>query len=307
MNYWYISPRVASVVAAGIVLVGVLHVVRHRRRRRPVSSYLRRAAKDSSLIADRKVMIEAFIHDVSQGLPPPPPPPLRSGALRFCSWNLNVLCGPDWNTHVAAADVAAIIDELDADVLVLQETPNGTLDVLWDGCLREPIARVRELDVLLRGMGYTTQLRSCAENATLCATRCDVAATAAFTLDEDGPTASINGKEVWTESRGARYVSLIPPAGRGGAPAQVACYATHLSHKDATLVKGSPRATSKRDHSPPTATSGEPADGAVLPPMRTPADEWVGAREQSGVRSSHGLKPRSFNLRVSKDQRSSLS
>ena len=72
---------------------------------------------------------------------------------------------------------------------------------------------MRRLDVLLREMGYTTLVRSEADNPTLLASRLPLAAPAeVFTLDKEGPTATRNryqGKEeVWLESRGAVYARV---------------------------------------------------------------------------------------------------
>ena len=232
-------------------------------------------------------MIECYLNDVAESASPPPRPPTPD-AIRFCSWNLNVLCGPDWKTPVAAQDVASVIASLDADVLVLQELPIDTLDVLWDESLREPMARVRELDEILRRMGFTTQLRSLCENTTLLATKLAVTDTEAFTLDEAGPTASINGHEVWTESRGARYAMLVPPptGDAGSARVPIACYATHLSHKDATLVK-QPAAHAQVEVAAANGASAIDSSRAsddALPSMRTLVGEWAGAREEGGVR-----------------------
>ena len=115
--------------------------------------------------------------------------------------------------------------------------------------------------MLLREMGYTTLVRSDADNPTLLASRLPLAAPAeVFTLDKEGPTATRNryqGKEeVWLESRGAVYARVRPRALRNGGEANgtsvdgwppeapIGIYATHLSHKDATLVpRTSPRTT----------------------------------------------------------------
>ena len=188
------------------------------------------------------------------------------------TWNINILCGPDWNTPVQAADVAELLLQFDADVIVLQEAPCEGLDEKWDARLREPLERMRALDAILKENDYTL-LRSCADNATLLATRLSVLATEGFTLDLEGPTATRNGSEVWTESRGARYAMLAPP-GELGPP--LAVYATHLSHKDATLVM--PSTTKARE---PVA---EAAAAATLPPMRNKLSSWEGATEVGGVR-----------------------
>ena len=90
---------------------------------RRTSSYLRMAASDPTKVAQRKLMIECFLSDVSRPLPPLPPKP--DGAVRLLSWNLNILCGPDWDTPVSAADVAEVIRELDADILALEHSING--------------------------------------------------------------------------------------------------------------------------------------------------------------------------------------
>lgn len=200
------ATRSGLLVASAAAAIGIVLVM--RRRHWPRSRYLSMAADDESLIARRTSMIEFFLQDIEDGrIGSPPPRPSVRGAIRFCTWNVNVLCGPDWNTPAQAADVAKVVRELDADVLVLQEVPIDTLDTLWDAALREPIARVRELDALLSPMGYTTLLRSKCENATLLATRLAVTETEAFTLDESGPTASINGDQVWTESRACATAS----------------------------------------------------------------------------------------------------
>ena len=82
-------------------------------------------------------MIQCFIDDVAALRLTPPKAPSR--AVRFVTWNVNVLCGPDWKTSIAAADVAQVLRTLDADVIVLQEVPIEALDVLWDGCLTGPM------------------------------------------------------------------------------------------------------------------------------------------------------------------------
>ena len=213
------------------------YLISRRRRALPSSSYLRRAEHDSSLIANRQKMIELFLDDVATPLAPPPTRSASPQAqLRLVTWNLNILCGPDWNTPVQAAEVASLLESLEADVLVLQELPNEALDKLWSAVLTEPLQRVRELDGLLRAKGWTL-LRSLAENSTLLAvsSRLQVEATEAFHLDDE-PTASLNGDEVWSESRGARYAVLRVPATATAPCSSIAVYATHLSHKDSTIV-----------------------------------------------------------------------
>ena len=88
---------------------------------RRTSSYLQRAAADPTKSGDRQFMIECFLDDVRQRPLPPIPPRIDDGlSVRLASWNLNILCGPDWTTPVEAADVASVLREIDADVLALQ-------------------------------------------------------------------------------------------------------------------------------------------------------------------------------------------
>ena len=97
-----------------------------------------------------------------------------------------------------------------ADDVARGEAERAVGDVAREVRLREEpllqvrhVARVRELDGLLHGMGYSSLLRSPVENATLFASRLPVRSSTALTLDES-PVASVNGKEVWVESRGAQ-------------------------------------------------------------------------------------------------------
>ena len=248
-------------------------------------------------VADRKFMIACYLADVT----PPrscesfgPLPQRAGGSLRLVTWNINILCGADWNQSIEASAVVAILRQLNADVLVLQEAPIDILDTRWDTRLAPALRRVRELDVLLEALGYRI-CRSHAENSTLLATRLELAvgATEAFTLDPDGPTASRNGDEVWTESRGARFAELIVPPDRlpaamAGNPAvsRIGVYATHLSHKDRTLI---PIQTAAAEpHISSEASSSALADPKATPlSMRDkPSDpRWSGAREEGGVRA----------------------
>ena len=113
--------------------------------------------------------------------------------------------------------------------------------------------------------------RSEADNPTLLATRLPIHRTEGFGL-EDGPTRTLNGGELWAESRGARYAELRLPAACGApstaastaastaglskapvtgpAPAgeeagegarTIAVYATHLHHKDHDQVGAGPK------------------------------------------------------------------
>lgn len=258
----------SAVAAIGMVAWLVL---KRRRALRPSSSYLRKAAGDPTLVADRRRMIELFLQDVTRHpLSPPPPAPKRS--VRLVSWNLNILCGPDWHTNVSAAAVFAVLQTLNADVLALQEMPCEALDTLWDAQLAAPMARVRELDNLLASAGYAV-MRSPAENATVLATRLSVLETDGFLLDE-APTATLNGAEVWAESRGAMYATLSTERGE-----RLGIYATHLSHKDATLVH--PNRSSADPRSAPAADG----RGAAAPsPMRQRSVDWTSATSMSGVR-----------------------
>lgn len=267
-------------LADAIAGVAVLATLIRNRWRRPRSSYLARAACDPSLVADRRSMISHYLEDVRRVRSMSALPPARpSRAVRFVTWNINILCGPDWQTPVHEEDVAKVLESFDADVVVLQEAPVECLDTLWDTALAQPMQRVRRMGDLLHAAGYTTQLRSECENATLLATRLAVAETHAFTLDEHGPTASVNGEEVWVESRGARFAALVPPGDASLPP--IACFATHLSHKDRTLVRPAPEAAE-----PATA---EPAAAEPFAPepvqMRSALHgEWAGASEVGGVR-----------------------
>ena len=275
MSRMYIMRSSHVLLLAAGVSAALLLLRRRGVWRRPRSSYLSLAAADASKIADRTLMIECFLKDVATStLMAPPPKPRDASSVRFVTWNVNILCGPDWKTVVQAEEVAAVLRELDADVIVLQEVPIEALDEKWDAVLKQPMARVRALDALLQGMGYTTQLRSSADNPTLLATRLRVLATDSFTLDEDGPTATVNGTEVWTESRGARYASVLAP---NGVP--IGVFATHLSHKDATLVRPAATAAAAKNPSP------SPSANAKLPPMRHLHGEWADATEVSGVRA----------------------
>ena len=103
-------------------------------RKRRTSSYLTQGK-----ISDRKFMISCFLRDVAT---PMPSLPARSpGVVRFVTFNINIMTGPDWNTEVSAATVADLLREIDADVIVLQEAPNHGLDTLWDERLAAPLAR----------------------------------------------------------------------------------------------------------------------------------------------------------------------
>ena len=252
-------------------------VIKRRRALRPSSSYLRRASLDPTLVADRRRMIELYLQDVAARplSPPPPKPPSSERGVRLVTWNLNILCGPDWHTAVSAADVSAVLQRLDADVLVLQELPCEALDTLWDAQLAAPMARVRELDGLLKAAGYHTVLRSPAENATVLATRLRVLETDGFLLDEV-PTATLNGAEVWAESRGALYAALATDSGEC-----LGVYATHLSHKDATLVRPKRSGADARS-APASASDGSRAEPPA--PMRQRSVDWASATTVSGVR-----------------------
>ena len=260
-------PSTYVLFAATAAAAALTHYLISRRRRAlPSSSYLRRAEHDSSLIANRQKMIELFLDDVATPLAPPPTRSASPQAqLRLVTWNLNILCGPDWNTPVQAAEVASLLESFEADVLVLQELPNETLDKLWSAVLTEPLQRVRELDGLLQAKGWTL-LRSLAENSTLLAvsSRLQVEATEAFHLDDE-PTASLNGDEVWSESRGARYAVLRVPATSTAPCSSIAVYATHLSHKDSTIVP-------KKE-----STMRRPRD-------KDPRGEWLAVPMVGGVR-----------------------
>ena len=269
----------AAIIVAGsaTLVASIVWLALRRRQRKPRlrSGYVEAAILDGRLVGDRSQMINFFLKDVATNSAACAPSRAIASAIRFVTWNINILTGPDWSTPIAAHDVANLLREVDPDVIVLQEVPVDRLDVEWDGSLAEPMARVRELDRLLDELGYTTRLRSTADNPTLLATRLRVLRSSTFTLDEDGPTASVNGKEVWCESRGAVLAELeLPGTSRG---AKLRCYATHLSHKDATLV----RPTHPSEIA--SSTSGNEAASA-LPPMRHELRGWEGAREVGGVR-----------------------
>lgn len=264
--------------AAAVAATAAIALLQRRTRRvpRPSSSYLERASQDASIIANRTLMIAHYLEDVASPRPPAPPPG-KTRALRFVTWNLNILCGPDWKTPISAEQVADLLASFDADVLVLQELPNDVLDTLWSSTLSEPLRRVRELDRRLRAIGYKL-LRSDVENATLLAvsSRLHVCATESVALDTE-PVASVNGEEVWTESRGARYATL--QLQEDSEPFVIDIYATHLSHKDSTLV---PLASAAAEVG--SAAAASEGDGASLPPMRQPKSRWKSAHAVGGVR-----------------------
>ena len=134
---------------------------------------------------------------------------------------------------MAPADVAGVLQSLDADVVALQEAPIDADDEVWGQWLVEPVKRLRELDALLQGLGYTL-LRSPATNPTLVATRLPVQYSEALLLDAQ-PIRSLNGPnsdQVWSEWRGAQYVELALPTAQ-----RIGVYATHLHHKDAELCR----------------------------------------------------------------------
>ncbi|KAL1498689.1 hypothetical protein AB1Y20_014001 [Prymnesium parvum] len=190
---------------------------------------------------ERHEMVSLYVSDVRRlcaCTPPPPPHPaeaLPAAAVRLLTWNLNLLLGADGEQDVAASDVFALLESLDADVLVLQEVPVDKLNVLWAAWsdkLAAPMTRVRMLDALLCGAGYSLH-RTDADNPTLLATRLQVVHTETFALDEE-PTVTLNGGERWTEARGALYAELRIPANGS----TIAVYATHLHHKDHDEVHG---------------------------------------------------------------------
>ena len=223
-------------------------------------------------------MIQAFLQDMSTPLLPLPPA-LPAGCVRLVTWNVNILCGPDWNTPVSAMDAAKLLLSFQADVLVLQELPNEALDTLWSEALKPALARVRELDTLLSAQGYTLLRSLGCENSTLLAvsSRLQVEETEGFTLDAE-PTVSVNDSEVWSESRGARYALVQLPVGAGAAkPSRLAIYATHLSHKDSSLVRPPPSL-----QPPQTAPEAEVAHDR--PSIGIPSGEWAGAQSVGGVR-----------------------
>jgi endonuclease/exonuclease/phosphatase family metal-dependent hydrolase len=248
---------------------------------RRASSYLRMAASDPAKVAQRKLMIECFLNDVASPLPPLPPKP--DGGVRLLSWNLNILCGPDWDTPVSAADVAKVISELDADILAMQEMPCESLDQKWDARLAAPLARVRQLDEMLAGMGYSTLARSPADNPTLLASRLPLRNVEPFTLDVDGPTASLNHyegrEEVWLESRAALYAEVdVGSRGTTG----LGVYATHLSHKDATLIKKHANEQQPQQQAATPTDQAERAEAGGN--MRAAPKEWADAVKMDGVR-----------------------
>ena len=251
--------HVASVITVSAGVMILFRRYRNRLLQRPGSSYLRTAT--NAKIADRPFMLDCYLCDVSRPRLPLPPPRCTH-SVRMVTWNINILCGLDWSTAVAATDAGKLLAELDADVIVLQEAPVEILDQRWDPQLATPMERVRALDSILANLGYTL-LRSPADNATLLATRLPVEATEGFMLDDE-PTASVNGAEVWLESRAARFALLRVPHLVGATPLCV--YATHLAHKDATLVLPSIGQTV--------------ANG----PMRHRQEDWSGAASVNGVR-----------------------
>ena len=269
----------------GVVIVAAVRLRRCRNRwlQRPGSSYLRAAALDRSAVADRRFMLECFLRDVAS--PRPSLPPRCASSVRIVTWNINILCGLDWNTAILAADAAHMIADLDADIVVLQEAPIDVLDKLWDARLAPAMGRVRELDRALEGLGYTL-LRSPAENATLLAIRrLSIAGTEGFMLDDE-PTASVNGSEVWRETRAARYALLHVPHEHVPHAPPLRVYATHLSHKDAALVLPcSPEGGPEGDGPSPrgrASSCDELLDGGRS--MRCGKEHWAGAVAVHGVR-----------------------
>mmetsp|Transcript_60177 Transcript_60177/g.196597 ORF Transcript_60177/g.196597 Transcript_60177/m.196597 type:complete len:265 (-) Transcript_60177:192-986(-) len=82
--------------------------------------------------------------------------------------------------------------------------------------------------MLLREMGYSL-LRSPATNGTLLATRLPTVYTEEGPVLDPEPVESVNGGQLWSEVRAARYAELEVPGTSG---ATLAVYATHLHHKD---------------------------------------------------------------------------
>jgi len=154
--------------------------------------------------------------------------------VRFVTWNINVLMGADSHSSVDPSSVMAVLESLNADVLVLQECPSVWKDASWESDFAQrgrgdELQRIRQLDAMLRCSGYQL-FRSPADNPTLLATRLPVSAS------ENGPrlervpvkfVSQYGGGEVWVEERGARYAELSLP----GSP-PIAVYATHLHHMD---------------------------------------------------------------------------
>jgi len=193
------------------------------------STYLRRVQLDPSLMADRSTMLGIYSEDMQRLAGSLGPPPMRDhSCARLVTWNVNCLRGPDGRSTISASEAAAMLESLDADVLALQEAPVD-FDSSWGDWLVEPLARLRELDAKLEGLGYKL-LRSPATNPTLLATRLPISYTEGFSLDEQ-PVCSQNGDAVWSETRGARYAELQLPDSE-----VLGVYATHLHHKDTQLL-----------------------------------------------------------------------
>ena len=77
--------HLALAAAAGAIGIALaLRSIRRCRRRWPHSSYLSQAAEDPTLTANRKKMIELYLHDVAhKDVCSPPPKPAMRGAIRF--------------------------------------------------------------------------------------------------------------------------------------------------------------------------------------------------------------------------------
>mmetsp|Transcript_20689 Transcript_20689/g.57175 ORF Transcript_20689/g.57175 Transcript_20689/m.57175 type:complete len:302 (-) Transcript_20689:81-986(-) len=212
-----------------------------RQARLHASSYLQLGARQPSMIAEQFAMLECYLQDVRRlgALTEPAPAHVAAAeqggspvAVRLVTWNINMLMGADGKTRIEPHDAAALLASFNADVLALQESPVARLDELWSGWFTEPMCRVRELDVLLKGMGYEL-LRSPADNPTLLATRLPVLRTQDGPVLDAAPVQTLNGGALWSEVRAARFAELALPGppgfgegdARDAAPQGTLCFA----------------------------------------------------------------------------------
>lgn len=213
------------------------------------SSYLRLASKRPDLQGKRNFMVKCYLEDVDalreRDLPPTAHIPVgeQKGSdlvVRFVNWNVNVLMGPDSYSSVEPESVAAILSSLNADVVVMQESPVQWKDASWESDFAQrgrgdELSRIQELDRLLAGMGYQL-LRSPADNPTLLASRLPLRRMERGPMLDAAPIKFISqygGGEAWMEERAACYAELLLPGSRS-----CAVYATHLHHLDRCAAAG---------------------------------------------------------------------
>lgn len=217
----------------------------------PRNLYLHAAEARPDLVGNGPQMRQAYIEQVSmaarEALPLPshisacnqcPAGQGRNVVVRVAQWNINCLCGADGYTPQGASLLLEAIATWNADVILLQEAPIGPPDAHWPEPWKSlfPTEAMRNLEVGLKELGYSVQLRTHVGNSTLLCSK--------LKLEEDGKMKSISLDDghvfrhcphVMMEERAALLANLRLDMliGTGGAPL-LSVYATHLHHNNAT-------------------------------------------------------------------------